>query len=203
MPKSNLRKELERIEDALRKLKIQYDLYFTGAEKRPPIKLHEDLSRLVKRYAAMNFQNTSYRFYFNTVHNRYNTYSEMWNKQVRMREEGRVPQGRRLDTRPSASTPAAAPPLRAAQPARASGPDGAVRLSLERLEESSLRSLYDRFAEARQQAGQAAGTPAFERFRDQICSQLQRLKARGSTGTVEFKVSIKDHKVSLKARTSR
>jgi hypothetical protein len=78
-----------------------------------------------------------------------------------------------------------------------------VRLSPSRIEEASLKSLYDSFAQARSKVGQAGNTPGYERFREQICSQLAALKKTGNTGEVEFRVTINDHKVSLKARTSR
>ena len=76
-------------------------------------------------------------------------------------------------------------------------------LSPDHIEDVSLRSLYNSFAQARAQVGQAAKTPGYERFRDQIRSQLQTLKKQGKTGPVEFRVSIQDRKVSLKARPSR
>ena len=207
----DLRQELERIEHAIRKLKIAYELYFCGTEKLPPIKQREELDRLVRKYSGMNFPNTGDRFYFNTVQNRYHSYAELWNKQMRMREEGRVTVGRRVDTsgvaRPLQSTPSlartvtapAAGKRRVSRPSR----EGAVRLSPDRLEDASLRSLYNSFTQARAQVGQAGKTPGYERFRDQIQSQLQALKKQGKTGPVEFKVSIQDRKVSLKARPSR
>jgi len=208
---TDLRQKLEQIEHAIRKLKIAYELYFCGTEKIPPIKQREELDRLVRKYSGMNFPNTGDRFYFNTVQNRYHSYAELWNKQMRMREEGRLTVGRRVDTdgvaRASqaaaslagAAVPAAAGKRRVSRPSQ----EGAVRLSPDRIEDASLRSLYNSFAQARAQVGQASKTPGYERFRDQIRSQLQTLKKQGNTGPVEFKVSIQDRKVSLKARPSR
>lgn len=207
---SDLKQDLERIEDGIRKLKIQYELYFVGAEKMPPTKLHEDLDKLVRKYAGMSFPRPQDRFYFSNVQSRYNAYSELWNKQLKMREEGRLPGGRPAlrgvagggspAGRPGGGVPAGAA---ARPPAGRGGADDSVRISVETLEESSLRRLYERFGAARAQAGQADALPAYERFRDQVRAQLETLRQKGVGGQVEFRVSVQDSKVSLKARPVR
>jgi hypothetical protein len=202
---ADLKVELERIEDGIRKLKVQYELYFVGAEKLPPTKMHEEIDKQVKKFANMNFQRSADRFYFNNVQNRYNAYTELWNKQLRMREEGRLPTGRassRRDSMPaSAARTAAAQAQRA--PSRPAGAEQGVRVSVDRAEDPALRALYQQLGAARAQSGQKEGMPAFERFRDQIRSQLEALRQKGVGGQVEFKVSAQDGKVSLKARPVR
>jgi hypothetical protein len=78
-----------------------------------------------------------------------------------------------------------------------------VRVSVDRAEDPALRALYQQLGAARAQSGQKEGMPAFERFRDQIRSQLEALRQKGVGGQVEFKVSAQDGKVSLKARPVR
>jgi len=202
----DLKQELERIEDGIRKLKVQYELYFAGGEKLPPTKKHEEIDKLVKKYAGMNFQRSADRFYFNNVQSRYNSYSELWNKQLRNREEGRLPSGRPIRAVPGGSTAArpAAAGVRstAGRAAAAQAADDAVRVSLEALEDGSLRRLHASFGAARSQNGQG-DAPAYERFREQIRSQLEALRQKGVSGQVEFRVSAQDGKVSLKARPVR
>jgi len=199
----DLRQDLERIEDGIRKLKIQYELYFVGAEKLPPTKLHEELDKQVKKFANMNFQRPADRFYFNNVHTRYNTYSELWNKQLRMREEGRLPSGRPAVRSVPANGRAAgrdnAPAARVAGGVRQPSADGAVSISLDAMEDGSLRRLHERFGAARVQTGQGEA-PAYERFRDQVRAQLEALRQKGVSGKVEFRISVQNGKVSLKAK---
>jgi hypothetical protein len=59
---SDPRKEFERIELGIRKLKVEYELYFNGAEKLPPVKLREELDRQVRRLSGMHFRNSGDRF---------------------------------------------------------------------------------------------------------------------------------------------
>jgi hypothetical protein len=200
----DIRDELQRVEDGIRKLKVQYELYLVGAEKVPPTKLHEEIDKLVKKFSIMNFQRSGDRFYFNNILNRYNAYSELWNKQLRNREEGRTPSGRPIRTGSGGAAVRAGSgsTLRSAGAAGARmAADDAVRVRIDRLEETALRRLYDRFGAARTQAGQLDAMPAFERFRDQIKAQLEALRQKGVSGEVEFRVSAQDSKVSLKART--
>jgi hypothetical protein len=195
---SDLKQELERIEAGIRKLKVQYELYFAGGEKVPPTKMHEEIDKLVKKCANMSLQRSADRFYFNNVQSRYNSYSELWSKQLRNREEGRLPSGRPMRAVPG-EKPAGA---RSAAPRGAAAPDDAVRVSLDSLEDGSLRRLHASFGAARSQSGQG-DAPAYERFREQIRSQLEALRQKGVSGQVEFRVSAQDGKVSLKARPVR
>lgn len=204
----DLRQDLERIEDGIRKLKVQYELYFVGAEKLPPTRMHEEVDKLVKKYASMSLQRPADRFYFNNVQSRYNAYSELWNKQLRMKEEGRLPSGRPAVRSVPVDGGAAARSARpAAGGARSGGPpqstEDAVRINLEFPEDISLLRLYERFAAARAHAGQGEAVPAFEPFRDQVRAQLEALRKKGVRGQVEFRISVQDSKVSLKARPVR
>jgi hypothetical protein len=205
---ADTKEDLERIEGGIRKLKIQYELYFVGAERLPPNKLREEVDKLVKKYSNMSFQRASDRFYFNNVLSRYNAYAELWNKQLKMREEGRLPSGRpALRSVGPPADPEAGSGRAAARPASrapaGSAPDPAVRISLDSVEETALRNLYNHLGAARARVGQGDGLPAYERFREQIRSQLQALKQKGVQGQVEFRVSVQDSKVSLKARPVR
>jgi hypothetical protein len=204
----DLREDLEHIENGIRKLKIQYELFFVGAEKIPPNKLREEVDRLVRKYSNMSFQRAADRFYFNNVLSRYNAYAELWNKQLKQREEGRLPSGRPAlrSVGPAAGQEAGpgrvpAPPASRAPAGAATDP--AVRVSLDSVEESALQNLYNHLGAARARVGQGDALPAYEHFREQVRSQLQALRQKGVQGQVEFRVSVQDSKVSLKARPIR
>jgi hypothetical protein len=204
---ADLKAEMERLEDAIRKLKVQYELYFVGAEKLPPTKMHEDVDRQIKKLANLNFQRSADRFYFNNVQNRYNAYTELWNKQLRMREEGRQATGRvssRRDSMPAAAARAAASQASAQRsPAGPASGQSGVRVRVEGAEDPALRTLYEQLGAARARSGQKEAMPAFDRFREQIRAQLEALRQKGVGGQVEFRVSAQDGKVSLKARPVR
>src|SRR5687767_8833056 len=46
---ASLDQEIKRIEDAIRKLKIDFDIYFSGSVKRPPLEARARLESSIKR----------------------------------------------------------------------------------------------------------------------------------------------------------
>jgi hypothetical protein len=63
----------------------------------------------------------------------------------------------------------------------------------------SVKRLYDRFLEARQQSGETAAVK-FESFQKLISQQAARILSEKGAQAVDFRLETKDGKVSLKAR---
>ncbi len=82
-------RELDRFEVGLRRLQIEYEKFFSGALAVPPedlrLELADDLRRLRdgKQLSAVD------RFRLNGLEARFNTYSELFQRRLRDREEGR------------------------------------------------------------------------------------------------------------------
>ncbi|MBK7801123.1 MAG: hypothetical protein IPJ55_00310 [Chloracidobacterium sp.] len=58
---------LKRLEDDIRKLKIDFDIYFNGATKRPPFESRARLESQIKRVADDRNLTFVQRYYFNTL----------------------------------------------------------------------------------------------------------------------------------------
>ena len=84
----NIAEDLATIDTEIRRLKIQYDLYFTGALPRPPSIQRGMVNRMLKRYEGVHIRNSAHRFLFNNLVNKFNVFSELWNRGVRRKEEG-------------------------------------------------------------------------------------------------------------------
>ena len=220
--------EFKQIEHEIRKLKIQYDLYFAGNAPRPPNDQKESLSRQLRRYQGASFPNLADRFMYNNIVNKFNTFQELWTKMLRIREEGArvhplaVRAARRAmkaetggstgpipppQTRPEA-TPGAGDAARraAARTGGASGRTGATpnapdswRLSTDQADPGTIRALYESFVAARKRNGEDR-VPGFETFARDVARHAQTLKSKADCGSVEFRIYSKDNKVTLKAR---
>jgi hypothetical protein len=66
----------------------------------------------------------------------------------------------------------------------------------------TVRALYDRFLEARKEAGEAGGVK-FDSFRKIIDQQASRILSEKGAAAVDFRLETKDGKVSLKAKPVR
>ena len=194
-----LQEDLDRLDVAIRQLQVKWDLFFNGAERKPPSELQTQVETLVKRHAGTDIRNNSERFRYQSLSARFTTFNELWQKRLRAREEGKVfgMHGLRAEQLPPASpaAPGAAPP-RAGGPG---APQGEFRVADPSADVSSVRALYERFAEERRRAGEA-GAPAFDTFSDLIGRQTERIRSEKGAQAVDFRLETKDGKVSLKAR---
>ena len=66
------------------RLHNEYNKYFGGAEKRPPIKLREALNKQAERLKAIMMKTTSIgtKMRVQNAVSKYNTYIAMWDKRV-------------------------------------------------------------------------------------------------------------------------
>jgi hypothetical protein len=219
--------EFKQIEHEIRKLKIQYDLYFAGNAPRPPNDQKETLARQLRRYQGASFPNLADRFLYNTIVNKFNTFQELWTKMLRIREEGArvhplaVRAARRAMKADTGGSTGPIPPLQAGADAasgagsnarRAAGRPGQAakggdsqpapdfwRVSPDKADPGALRALYESFVAARKRCGEDR-MPGFDSFARDVARHAQSIKSKADCSSVEFRIYSKDNKVTLKAR---
>jgi hypothetical protein len=86
--------ELTHLDSLLRRLKIEYEVYFNNPTKRPPADLEWKVLALLRKNSDGGRMNFSQRFKYNEQAQRYAVYSDLWRKKMRIREEGYRPPGR-------------------------------------------------------------------------------------------------------------
>ena len=82
-----LDKQLAKIEDDIRKLKIDFDIYFNGATKRPPFEARARLEATLKRIADQRGMSYPQRYLYSTLMSTYTSYRELWRRTLRARGE--------------------------------------------------------------------------------------------------------------------
>ena len=80
--------ELTVLDSQLRRLKIEYEIYFSNPTKRPPTDIEWKVLSLLRKFSDGNRMSFSQRFRYNEVAQRYAIYSDLWRKKNRIREEG-------------------------------------------------------------------------------------------------------------------
>jgi hypothetical protein len=190
-----LQDDLDRLDVAIRQLQVKWDLFFNGAERKPPTDLQAQVEALVKRHANVEIRNNADRFRYQSLSARFTTFNELWQKRLRVREEGKVfgMHGLRAEQLPPPAPPSPPPP-RAAVPAA-----GEIRVTDPSRDTAAVRALYERFVEERRRAGETHA-PVFENFRDLISQQTERIRAEKGAHAVDFRLETRNGKVSLKAR---
>jgi hypothetical protein len=188
--------DLDRIDLTIRQLQAKWDMFFSGAEKKPPADLQSQLEALIKRYANAEIRNSGDRFRYQSLASRYATFNELWQKRLRAREEGKVFGMHGL--RAEQMAPPAPPRQKAAPPPGTARP-GEFRVGDPGRDTDAVRALYERFVEEKIRSGEAYA-PEFDSFQKLIQQQTSRLRSEKGAQAVDFRLETKDGKVSLKAR---
>ena len=191
-----LGEDLEWLAQGIRQLQIEWEKFFSGVEKKPPNEDKDRLEAVIRRHAYTEIRNNAERFRYQSLVARYNTFSELWNKRLRAREEGRVAGLHVPRTLASLAPSASAPP---APPARTANPTGEVRIQQPDRDVEALRSLFDQFLAKRKETGET-GAVKFEAFQKLVSQQATRILAAKGAKAVDFRLETKDGKVSLKAK---
>ena len=184
----SLEKDFSDFEAAIAKLSREYDVFLYGTQGRLPAEGRRQLELKAKALSAVQIDSASERYRFNSLIGRYNAQLERWDRAVREKEEGRGRFSR------GAAAPAAAP-SRANVPPPASVKKGA--------EDSADRTLFERFVRAKKERGEEVGRLSFEKFRDQLERERERLKERMGHGDWEFDIAADAEKVKLAVRARK
>ncbi len=196
--------ELNALDDALRRLKVEYDVFFGGGSKKPPTDLDWRVQSLLKKHSDSQKLSFVQRFKYNSMAQRYAIFSELWRQKLRIREEGyRRPedallsiQGLRTDEERAAAR---------ALKAEGERTEGEVReftIGCDEIEtgHEKVRLLFDAMLEARRSAGDATASGRFEGFLAFIKMKAEQIQREFHCHNVEFRVERTDHKVRLTAR---
>lgn len=192
--------ELNMLEDHLRRLKVEYDMYFGGGSKKPPVELEWKVKTLLKRYSDGARMNYAQRFRYNTIQQRYALYNALWQQKLLIKEEGyRRPQdavlgiqGIRTDEEHEA-----AKELKHHGAAMEDRPFS--MLFSDESDQKQVESLFEALTQARKKTGEKSGAnlDSFKKFVKQKTSQLQK---EYNCKAVEYTVELQGGQAKLKAK---
>ena len=179
--------QLARLEEDIRRLKVEFDIYFNGAAKRPPYDTKGRVETLIKRLADDRTLTFAQRYHYNSLAARYTSFMQLWRRTMQDREEGRS--GARRAAQATAPEPAEAPSTFVCADAR-----GDV---------STVRELYEALVAAKRRCGEQTDDLSFPRFHRMITEKSEALKGRAGCERVHFSVSVSEGRVSFKAKAEK
>lgn len=74
--------ELGLLESHLRRLKIEYEVYFSNPQKKPPSDLEWKVLAFLRKFSDGGRMSFSQRFRYNEMAQRYAIYSDLWRKSL-------------------------------------------------------------------------------------------------------------------------
>ena len=204
--------ELSLLDSNLRRLKIEYEIYFSNPTKRPPTDIEWKVLSLLRKFSDGNRLSFSQRFRYNEMAQRYAIYSDLWRKKSRIREEGyRRPQDALLSVqgvRPEEHEPehkvyglshaAEAGAGAVAAPAPAAKPFS-MQCSDARAESDQVKKLYQALIEAKRKSGEAV-SGSLDSFASFVQKKTDQIRKQYGCEAVEYTVDLRDGQVKLKAK---
>jgi hypothetical protein len=78
-----IEEQIERIEDDIRRLKIDFDIYFNGGTKKAPLQQRAALESRIKRVNGDRTISYANRYKLNNLISRFTSYRELWRRKLK------------------------------------------------------------------------------------------------------------------------
>ena len=178
--------QLKRIDEDIRRLKIEFDIYFNGAAKRPPYDTKSRVEMMLKRLGDDRKLSFAQRYLYNSLMARYTSFRELWRRTMQGREEGRD---------------AAAAARATARDQVSHGEAAATFVCADAHKDvPTVKQLYDALIEAKMKCGEPVEDLSFPRFHHLIAAKADNLKERLGCDRVRFSIDVEGGRVSFKAK---
>ena len=180
---------LSRLEDDVRRLKIEFDVYFNGAAKRPPYDTKNRVETIIRRLGDDRTLTYAQRFHYNSIASRYTAFRDLWRRTLQGREEGRD---------------AAAAARATARVGQNEPFDRSIFVCADAHHDvTTVRKLYESLLDAKRRCGEPTKDISFPRFHRLIASKADNLKERLGCERVLFSVDVEGGHVSFKAKAEK
>lgn len=180
--------DMEALKRGMKQLETEYEQWFAGALRQPPWATKKKVEDIIRNYSRTPPQNLAEQSVFQMHQAKFTTYNEMWNRRMRLQEEGRLLTGREeRSKRVPAPSPITGGPSRQATKEKAG---------------DEFRKIFDKYVAAKQEVGQSTRNLNYDSFRKVLSKQAKQLRS-GGYKKVDFGVSMKGGKVSVVARPKK
>ena len=204
-----IEEELNLLDHQLRRLKIEYEIFFNNPKKRPPTDIEWKVLSIIRKFSDSARLSFSQRFKYNEMAQRYAIQSDLWRKKMRIREEGyRRPadailsvQGVRVSEEHAAKHPVYGL-IHHAHSAGGGEPGDrpfSVQCSGAAAEREQVATLYKALSEAKQKSGEkvSGNLDSFAAF---VRKKTSEIRKQHGCDTVVYSVEMRGGQVKLKAK---
>ncbi len=190
---SNYDEDLTSLEDWLRRLKVEYDIFFNGHRKKPPEDLRLRLEKLVKKLSESSGMSFAQRFKYNTLIGRYYVYRDLWRRMLAEQESG-------IEAREQ--TQAAGARQTAGQKESAQK-ETRVSIADPQSDQDEVHRLYDALTRLRGSGASAGPAMPYSQFADYIAGQTRKLKEKSGCASIQFTLSVEGDAIKFTARPEK
>ena len=193
--------ELNLMESHLRRLKIEYEVFFNNPQKKPPSDLEWKVVTLMRKFSDGSRLSFSQRFRYNEMAQRYAIYSDLWRKKARIREEGyRRPQDALLSVQGVREEEHEQKHKVYGVGHREDQPF-VVQCSDATAESDKVEKLYQALSAAKKKNGENV-SGSLDSFKSFVQKKTQEIRKQQKCEKVEYAVEVQDGKVKLRAKAT-
>jgi hypothetical protein len=184
--------ELDLLTDDLRKLKVEYEIFFNGGSKKPPVDLRSRVEHLLRKHSDTQKLNSHQRFRYNTLASRFSIFSDLWRVRMRAREEGTDRRIRHVESR-GGPTPPPPKPL--------PGPEVLFKQIILKPEEehNKILKLYENLRDCKEAYHDTSLLPPLGAFEQFVSRKTEQLKKTEHCNSVAFMIVLVDEHVKFQA----
>lgn len=178
--------ELSAFEDEIVALKIAFEQFFMGIERKSPERRSAQLGEQMRRLKnSGRIRSTVAKFRMQQILTRFQTYERMWKRTLQEMEAGTY---RRdvLRMKRKQAIQAPIPPKPKSSPKQ-------------NLSEAQIRQIFDTYVVARKRTNESTAGVTFDGMAATLRKQVPQLMKKHDASAIDFKVVIKDGKAVLKA----
>lgn len=183
--------DLTTLDEGLRRLKIEYHIFFSGHRAKPPDDLRMRVERTIKQLSESSELSFSQRFRFNTLVTRFYVYRDLWRRTQQDREMGTEP----VATLAPESTSVFAPQSKAAETVR-------VSISDPKAEEEKVRALYEALLRIKGAEAQETAV-SYPQFAKYIATQTKGLREKYGCFRVAFTIALENDAIRFTAAAEK
>jgi len=180
--------QIEQLEDGLRKLGTDYEIFFNGGARRAPTDSQWRVDNLFRQLNEASQLNYGQRFRVAQLQQRYSTLSQVWRRRMAVKEEGARRAADRCLTVAGAGE--LSKPLTREERSVVLGYDPEV-------DAANIDRLYTAFLKARERVENPPPAGTAERFRQFIRTKAEALTASSGQMRVEARVLLEAGHVRL------
>jgi hypothetical protein len=194
--------ELNLLDSQLRRLKIEYEIFFSNPSKKPPADVEWKVLAMLRKFSDGAKLSFSQRYRYNEIAQRYAVYSDLWRKKSRIREEGyRRPQDALLSVQGVRIQEHVPEHHVYGVKKAAAGADGgfSVQCSDATAEREKVEQLYNALVDAKKKTGEAV-SGNLDSFSQFLQKKTAELRKQHRCDAVTYSIELQNGQVKLKAK---
>jgi hypothetical protein len=184
--------DLTNLDEWLRRLNIEYHIFFSGNQRQPPDDLRLRVERTIKKLSDCSGRSYSQRFRYNTLMARFYLYKDRWRRELRDREMGIERKGEASSLK--SDTPSY-PSVRARETV-------CISISDPKAEEEKVRALYETLMRIRATNAQEE-PPSYQQFASYIAKQTYSIREKYGCSKVAFTVALDEDAIRFTAAAEK